>query len=189
MKSVFLKKDDESLKVLFRKNRRSKRVNIRVSSDGGVSLTCPFYVSEKRAFDFLNDNLEWVVKKIKERKKSIDPNIAIFSVEHYKKHKEEARKLVEERIEYWNGFYNFNFNRISIRNQRNRWGSCSSKGNLNFNYKILFLKKELGDYLIVHELCHLKHLNHSKDFWKTVSLTIPDHRERARLLKNDGVLW
>lgn len=185
MREVYLK---NNLQILFRKNRKAKRIKITVSPDGSVSLTCPLYVSKERAFSFLNENLDWVLKRLERRKKDVDPNIAIFSVEHYQKNKDKARKVVEKKIEHWNGFYNFHFNRISIRNQKNRWGSCSSKGNLNFNYKILFLKKELQDYLIVHELCHLKHLNHSKSFWETVAFTIPDYKGKARLLRSDGSL-
>ena len=89
--------------------------------------------------------------------------------------REQASRLVESRIKYFNDFYNFKINRITIKNQKTRWGSCSSKGNLNFNYKIIYLKPALADYLIVHELCHLGELNHSKRFWALVSQTIPDY--------------
>jgi len=73
--------------------------------------------------------------------------------------------------------YNFKINRISIKNTKSRWGSCSKKGNLNFSYKIALLSKDLADYVIVHELCHLGEFNHSKRFWKLVSLTIPNYLE------------
>jgi len=89
--------------------------------------------------------------------------------------REVARIFVENRISYFNKFYNFKINRIAIKNTKTRWGSCSSKGNLNFNYKIIYLKPELADYLIVHELCHLGELNHSRRFWALVSKTIPDY--------------
>lgn len=89
--------------------------------------------------------------------------------------KECSRILVENRLHYFNKFYNFKINRVAIKNQSTRWGSCSSKGNLNFNYKIIYLKPELADYLIVHELCHLGQLNHSKKFWLLVSKTIPNY--------------
>ena len=97
--------------------------------------------------------------------------------------KEQAELFVESRINYFNKFYNFKINRISIKNQSTRWGSCSSKGNLNFNYKIIYLKPELADYLIVHELCHLGELNHSKRFWALVKKTVPDYAEVGRQLR------
>ncbi len=91
------------------------------------------------------------------------------------KKREVARTFVENRISYFNKFYNFKINRIAIKNTKTRWGSCSSKKNLNFNYKIIYLRPELADYLIVHELCHLGELNHSKRFWALVSKTIPNY--------------
>ena len=92
-----------------------------------------------------------------------------------KEKREQARIFVENRLSYFNKFYNFEINRFSIKNTSTRWGSCSSKRNLNFNYKIIYLKPELADYLIVHELCHLGQLNHSKNFWALVSKTIPNY--------------
>jgi hypothetical protein len=99
------------------------------------------------------------------------------------KKREQARIFVENRISYFNKFYNFEINRIAIKNTSTRWGSCSSKKNLNFNYKIIFLKSEIADYLIVHELCHLGQFNHSKKFWALVAKTIPDYVRINRELK------
>ena len=92
-----------------------------------------------------------------------------------KEKKEQARIFVENRLSYFNKIYKFEINRIAIKNTSTRWGSCSSKKNLNFNYKIIYLKPEQADYLIVHELCHLGEFNHSKKFWALVSKTIPDY--------------
>ncbi len=89
--------------------------------------------------------------------------------------REQAMNLVESIIKRFNSFYNFKINRVAIKNTKRRWGSCSSKGNLNFNYKIIYLKPHLADCLIVHELCHLGELNHSKRFWALVSQTIPNY--------------
>ena len=100
---------------------------------------------------------------------------------------EQARFFVENRISYFNKFYKFEINRIAIKNTSTRWGSCSSKKNLNFNYKIIFLKPELSDYLIVHELCHLGQLNHSKKFWALVFKTIPDYAKINKELKRTPV--
>lgn len=91
--------------------------------------------------------------------------------------KEKARVLVKERLEYWNKHYKFKYNRVSIRNQRSRWGSCSSLGNLNFNFRIVTLPIHLVDYIIVHELCHLRQFNHSQKFWNLVGETLPNYEE------------
>lgn len=101
----------------------------------------------------------------------------------YYRHKEQARMLVHQKLEHWNKFYNFSYQRVAIRNQRTRWGSCSSKGNLNFNYRIVFLPEPLQDYLIVHELCHLQEFNHSRAFWDLVEQTIPEYRKHRLLMK------
>jgi predicted metal-dependent hydrolase len=74
--------------------------------------------------------------------------------------------------------------KIAIRNQKSRWGSCSKKGNLNFNYKLVFLSPELRDYVIVHEICHIKEFNHGEGFWSLVAEAVPDHRELRKQLKN-----
>ena len=89
--------------------------------------------------------------------------------------REQARIFVENKISFFNKLYNFEINRIAIKNTSTRWGSCSSKKNLNFNYKIIYLRPVFADYLIVHEICHLKEFNHSRRFWELVAKTIPDY--------------
>ncbi|KND47663.1 MAG: putative metal-dependent hydrolase [Parcubacteria bacterium C7867-006] len=101
----------------------------------------------------------------------------------YLEHKESARILATQRLEYFNQHYNLKFGKISIRNQKSRWGSCSSKGNLNFNYKIALLPSHLSDYVIVHELCHIGQFNHSQNFWDLVGETLPDYKKLVTELK------
>lgn len=109
---------------------------------------------------------------------------------HYVEHKEQARKLIVSRLEYWNQFYGYTYNRVAIRNQKTCWGSCSSLGNLNFSYRILFLPPYIQDYIIVHELCHLAELNHSRNFWSLVEMTVPEHehiRKELREIEREGI--
>lgn len=103
-------------------------------------------------------------------------------MKEYKRYKEYTRALVARKINDFNTFYHFPFNRVAIRNQRSRWGSCSKRGNLNFNYRLALISEELVDYVIVHELCHLGEFNHSKNFWNLVAQTIPNHAERRKKL-------
>jgi predicted metal-dependent hydrolase len=98
-------------------------------------------------------------------------------------YKHSAFNLVHQRIAYFNNYYQFNIHRITIKNQKTRWGSCSKKGNLNFNYKIALLPQYLCDYVIVHELCHLGEFNHSQRFWKLVSWTIPHYKKIKKEFK------
>ena len=106
----------------------------------------------------------------------------------YLKHKEVARLLTENRISHYNKLYNFKINRIAIKNTKSRWGSCSKKGNLNFNYKIALLPIELADYVIVHELCHLGELNHSSRFWKLIEMVLPNYKELRKRFQKDILL-
>jgi predicted metal-dependent hydrolase len=101
---------------------------------------------------------------------------------HYETYREFARAVITARVEKLNAAYGFNYGRIAIKNQRRAWGSCSAKGNLNFNYKIVFLPEMLMEYVIVHELCHLAELNHSPAFWQHVERSCPSYRAyRAHL--------
>jgi len=102
----------------------------------------------------------------------------------YLEHRERARALVTARLIHFNQTYGFTYGQIAIRDQRSRWGSCSSKGNLNFNYRIALLPPHLADYIIVHELCHRGEFNHSQRFWDLVARTFPDYLAlRAELKK------
>jgi predicted metal-dependent hydrolase len=99
------------------------------------------------------------------------------------KYKERARKLVENKIIKFNKTYKFRYNKIAIKNQKTRWGSCSKSGNLSFNYRILSLSPEVADYLMVHELCHLREMNHSRAFWDLVARAIPDYKKLRKQLR------
>ena len=120
----------------------------------------------------------WVYRKfriVRVRRRIVRTSFAKGSRANYEKYKEQTRSLVLQKINEYNYFYHFNFGKIAIRNQRSRWGSCSKKGNLNFNYRLALLPDELVNYVVVHELCHLGEFNHSKDFWNLVAQTIPNH--------------
>lgn len=101
----------------------------------------------------------------------------------YQAYKETARALILERVHKINSHYQLPIGRIAIRAQKSRWGSCSRKGNLNFNYKLIFLAPDLQDYIIVHEICHIKEFNHGAGFWKLVAEMAPDYRERRGRLR------
>lgn len=105
------------------------------------------------------------------------------SQEHYGLNKELARRVIAERVEYYAQMHNFVYNRVSIKNTTTRWGSCSSLRNLNFNYKLAFLDQQLLDYVVVHELCHLRYMNHSKQFWAEVEKILPEYKQLIQRFK------
>ena len=105
----------------------------------------------------------------------------------YLANREAARALVHERVKHFSAHYGANHGivhgKIAIRNQKSRWGSCSKKGNLNFNYKLVFLPPELRDYVIVHEICHIKEFNHGRGFWALVGETMPEWKSLRKQLR------
>ena len=104
-----------------------------------------------------------------------------------KKLRDAARKIILPRVEWYAQTYGFKYNRVALRAQRSRWGSCSIKGNLNFNVKLIFLPIELVDYVIVHELCHLRHMNHSKAFWDEVFQILPNAKALRKQMRRAQV--
>ncbi len=167
----------------IKKFRNSKSVRLIIKPGGKLVVTAPKRISLKFIERFILSKEKWIKEKIEQYKKIIPKNTK-DTRNKYLEHKEAARKLVAERIKHFNTFYNFSFKKISIRNQSTRWGSCSRKGNLNFNYKLVLLDPKLADYIIVHELCHLKEFNHSKRFWDLVAKTIPNHVTLRKVLRS-----
>jgi len=159
----------------LKRSRRARRMRLVVYCDGSVVLTTPYGLRESIVEKFLADQKQWLLTKLSFFKRAGLRAIPRRSRREYLANRERARALVQERIGVFNAHYSFSFNAISIRNQKSRWGSCSRKGNLNFNYKILSLPESHQDYIIVHELCHLQEFNHSKKFWALVQKAIPNY--------------
>lgn len=171
----------------IKRNKRSKRIKITIDPHKGVFVTLPFFLPDRAARLFVIQQHEWIEEKLNYFKKHGVPMKLKGSSREYFKYKELAREHISKRLDYFNQFYNFNYKKIAIRNQATRWGSCSSNKILNFHYKLVLLDPSLSDYVIVHELCHLQQMNHSKAFWNLVSATVPDYKAKRRLLRTQGV--
>ena len=175
---------------LIRSNR--KTVAIQVNPDLSITVRAPRYASKKEIDRIVEKNEAWIIKhieKIKMNKAKYDAlNVEKLTPEEIKTLAEQALKIIPQRVEYFAGQVGVDYGRITIRNQKTRWGSCSSKGNLNFNCLLMLAPDEILDYVVVHELCHRKEMNHSKAFWAEVEKVLPDYRESVKWLKEKGNL-
>lgn len=169
-----------SFEYILKRKRGMKSLRIRIEKNGSVLVTGPYLLSKKRIEGYLYEKSEWIVERIQKVKEKEKLPIRFGS---YETHAKRAKQLLKDRVEEMNKHYQFSYNRISIKRHETRWGSCSKKGNLNFNYRLYFLPQELVDYVVAHELSHLKHMNHSKDFWECVAETIPDYKRKRIELK------
>ena len=165
----------------LKRSRRARCMRLAVGPGGVITVTAPYLSSAYTVERFMQKHAEWIDRAVRRMRKV--KKLPVSGMRAYKEHKEAARKLVHERIAHWNAQYQHTVGRIAIRDTKTLWGSCSRKGNLNFSYKLFFLPQELVDYVVVHELCHLKEHNHSPAFWRLVAQTIPDYARRRQELK------
>lgn len=179
------------------KKSKGRNIRISVNREGIVTLHIPSFTPHFVAKRFLLSKIEWVEKTIEKIKKlpikSTGRKTKRQRRSEYLAKKEEARLLVHSKLEYWKKIYydnfqiHFKWNSVSIKNTTTRWGSCSSKKNLNFSFRILELTDDAQDYLIVHELSHLLQMNHSKNFWNLVALGIPNYKVLRKSLRKYNI--
>lgn len=173
-----------TIKYRFVKDRRVKGIKLLISRDRGLEIKAPFPVPRVLIDKLLGEKNDWIVNKLKLVDHSPAPRSSAYNYQRYKK---KTLKLVKQKIKQFNRHYQLDYRKVGVRNQKTRWGSCSKNGNLSFNFKLGLLPDWLIDYVVVHELCHLKELNHSKKFWDLVSETIPDYQTLRRELKIRGL--
>lgn len=173
----------------MRAHARAKHVTIRLRPQGGVRVSYPARMDPRRARAFAREKSDWILRAIQTQKQKaclFPENIG--TQEHYQAHKEEAKKMLSDMVIAWATRMNVSVSSVSIRNQRTRWGSCSSHGSIQLNYRLLFIPRDLAEYVVVHELCHRVHMNHSTAFWRLVETHIPDYKERKIKLRNLGIV-
>ena len=180
---TLLKIQDKYLEYSLKESDRAKTIRITIHHDGSVIVTKPKRANIENVEKFLILKSRWIFEKVEWFKNRSSLPILKSSKKEYLENKDKALQIAKYRIDYFNKYYNFQFKNITIKNQKTRWGSCSRKGNLNFNYKIALLPQDMADYIIVHELCHLKEFNHSKRFWDLVRETVPDYLSIRKKLK------
>ena len=173
----------ETLMYTIRRHPRAKRTGLTLYPDGSLVVTLTQSALPQTAERFIKKQQEWILRnltKIQQEDRIFLPKISKAGVEAYKRR---ARHFVHERLRYWNNHYSFSYNRVAIKNHQKQWGSCSPKKNLNFNFRVLFLPREIADLIIVHELCHLAEMNHSPAFWSLVRQSLPGYQRLEKELK------
>lgn len=164
-----------------------KTLSIQVASDGSLILRVPYRVSDRQLRGFLSDKAEWIRKHQTMVRTARDAaQDTPLSEQDIKKLASDACEIIPGEVAFWAQRMGVTYGKITIRNQKTRWGSCSSSGNLNFNCLLMLAPEEARSYVIVHELCHRKHMDHSAAFWNEVELTMPNYRIWRRWLKENG---
>lgn len=170
--------------------RRSNRktMTIEVTKEAKVLVRAPYRMPLSEIQRFVNEKLDWIekhIQKMREKQREVS-EMERLTTEQIRELAELAIKVIPQRVAYYAKIIGVTYGRITIRNQKTRWGSCSGKGNLNFNCLLMLTPPEVLDYVVVHELCHRKEMNHSKQFWNEVEKVLLDYRERRKWLKENG---
>jgi predicted metal-dependent hydrolase len=169
--------------IEIRRRAYQRRIRIAVKPGGHVIVSAGKHVPALMIKAFVKHHEAWITKTVEKMKRVKQSILKYHDPAEYKQYKKQTLKLVEERLAHFNREYQFSWKKISIRNQKSQWGSCSKSGTLSFNYKLALIPPDLADYVIVHELCHVAQMNHGTKFWSLVSKTVPDWRERRRDLR------
>ena len=180
-----LQEEDRQLPVQIVYSHR-RTIGFEVNSDGMAQVHCPINLSYQVLEGMLESRKKWYFEKaeLMKLRKAALPGYSIPTPEQLAPEQvAEIRECFTSRVSYYAEKMKVTYGRLTIRNQKTRWGSCSSKGNLNFNYRLYFLPKELLDYVVVHELAHRIHMNHSPAFWQVVEQYCPNYRKYRQELK------
>lgn len=167
---------------------KRKTVAIEIMRDGKVLVRAPKRVSTEEIDAFVKEKEAWILKHVSlvQAENESTAEIEPLTDEEIKALKESAKYYFPQKVEEYAHQMGVTYGKITVRFQHSLWGSCSSKGNLNFNCLLMRLPTEIRDYVIVHELSHRKHMDHSEAFWKTVESVLPDYEERRAVLRTDG---
>ena len=172
---------------IIRSRRRSIGLEIRA---GELIVRAPLWVSEREIRRVLEERRDWIekhLKKAEEEQKRMDAAEPLSAAE-LRALARQAKAYIPQRVAHYAPLVGVSYGRIFIRNQKTLWGSCSSRGNLNFNCLLMLTPPEVIDSVVVHELCHRKHMDHSQRFYTEVLRVYPEYRRWHRWLKENGKL-
>lgn len=170
--------------------RRSKRKSaiIKITADMQIVVFVPLYVSDNEIEKMVISKSKWIDEHMLKVQSTIDERSKLEKItfEQVKELADQAVEYIPKRVKYYAEKENFVYNKITIKNLVSRWGSCSTKGNLNFNCLLMLTPDYVIDYIVVHELCHLREMNHSEKFWAEVEKIMPDYQRAELWLKQNG---
>ena len=173
---------------IIRTDRKTLSIQLK---QGEIIARAPLRMKDKEIYSFIESKKSWIEKnlaKMEERQKVLD-EVQPFTQEEINALAEKAKQIIPERVKYYAPKIGVTYNRITIRCQRTRWGSCSSKGNLNFNCLLALFPVEVIDSVVVHELCHRKHMNHSPQFYAEVEKVFPEYKRCHKWLSDNGGVY
>lgn len=169
---------------------KRKTYGIQVKPGGIVTVRIPLRGNISFARSMVEEKKEWIYKSYIKMKDQSDVKLQRNKSDFEKRleapYRDAAKEYIKKRVSYYADILDVTYGNISIRDQKTRWGSCSSSGNLNFNWRLILAPPKVLDYVVVHELCHRIEMNHSKKFWNLVKQVIPDYKEHRRWLKENG---
>lgn len=162
-----------------------KTIGIQIKRDGSVTVRAPLHCKQSVIEAFLVEKAAWIRRKQAELQSSRQEMVPLTE-EEKESYRVRASEIFEKKVSMYASKMNVTIHRITIRDQKTRWGSCSAGGNLNFNWRLLLAPEEVLDYVVVHELAHRKEMNHSSRFWKIVEEFVPDYRTYRQWLRQYG---
>ena len=171
---------------------RSKRKTLSLElKDDGLLVRAPKRMSNMEIQDFILSKNDWIEKhqKIIEERRELLKQYPPYTEDDLKEFAKKAKEIIPAKVKYYAEIVGVCYGRITIRCQKTLWGSCSSKGNLNFNCLLMELPDEIIDSVVVHELCHRKHMNHSKAFYDEVESVFPEYKKCRKWLKENGHIY
>lgn len=171
---------------IIRSDRKTLAIEVR--SDLRVIVRAPRRTPAENIERFINEKKQWIIRKYSARMVNKKPEMRVPIPEYMTDQwlRTEGVQRFQYMIDKWSQKMHTDYGRVTLRDQKTRWGSCSSKGNLNFNWRLLLMPETIMEYVVVHELAHRREMNHSPRFWQIVAEQLPDYQARRQWLKENG---